>query len=306
MAERDAEEDAGTNTRTSTKAKEAQSLGDEDNAGPDPKKAGKAKSDHSYGYEEGILHDMGEVGRFSVKVLRALPRAWMYPSEVFRQVGILILGSSAVIILMEIILAAEIALEGHYLLRQLGVGSYTGLFTSLGGYNVHPVMWGWILSSKVGCGLVAELGAMRISDEIDALEVMGIDSMVYLVGTRIWALIIYTPFVAALFTGLSYIVYYLMNVLYFQSYSYGQFLDVHFGFITWPDILAQIWHMYITGILIVLVACYYGYNATGGPVGVGRNTAKSMIINLALISLLGAVINQFFFSGYGPRAPIAR
>lgn len=265
----------------------------------------RAKAEHSYGYEKGIVEDLGEVLRFSGRVLRALPRALSYPSEIFRQTGILILGSTAVILLMEAILAAEIALEGHYLLRQLGVGSYTGLFTSLGGYNVFPVMFGWILAAKVGCGLVAELGAMRTSDEIDALEVMGIDSMVYLVATRVWALIIYLPFIAMTATGLSYVLYFVLNVHYFQSYSYGAFLDVHFGFITWPDILAQVWHMYITGTLIVLVACYYGYTARGGPVGVGRNTAKSMIINLALISLLGAVINQFFFSGYGPRAPIA-
>ncbi|WP_445187808.1 MlaE family ABC transporter permease [Pseudonocardia sp. Cha107L01] len=279
---------------------------DADNSAAPSKTVRQAKAEHSYGYEEGILHDLGEVFRFTLRVARAMPRAWTYPSEVFRQAGILILGSSSVIILMEIILAAEIALEGHYLLRQLGVGSYTGLFTSLGGYNVHPVMFGWILSSKVGCGLVAEIGAMRISDEVDALEVMGIDSMVYLVATRVWALILYIPFIFMVFTALAYVVYYVLNVLYFQSYSYGAFLDVHFGFITWPDEFAQIWHMYITGIIIVLVSCYYGYTAKGGPVGVGRNTAKSMIINLAVISLVGAVINQFFFSGYGPRAPIAR
>jgi phospholipid/cholesterol/gamma-HCH transport system permease protein len=266
----------------------------------------RAKAEHSYGYEEGILHDLGEILRFSGRVFKALPKAWTFPSEIFRQVGILILGSSAVILLMEMIIAAECALEGHYLLRQLGVGSYTGLFTSLGGYNITPVMWGWILSSKVGSGIVAELGAMRISDEVDALEVMGIDSMAYLVATRLWALVIYLPFVAMVAIGLSDIVYWAMNVILFQSYSYGQFLDVHFGFITWSDMLAEVWHMYITGTLIVLCASYYGYNAKGGPVGVGRNTAKSMIINMALISLLGAVINQFFFSGYGPRAPIAR
>jgi phospholipid/cholesterol/gamma-HCH transport system permease protein len=277
--------------------------------GPQKKAAGatrQAKADHSYGYDEGVIHDLGEIFRFTLKVAKAMPGSLRYLSEVFRQTGILILGSSAVILLMEGIIAAECALEGHYLLRQLGVGSYTGLFTSLGGYNITPVMWGWILSSKVGCGLVAELGAMRISDEIDAMEVMGINSMEYLVAARMWALLIYTGFISAVSIGLSGIVYWLITVVYFKSYSYGQFLDIHFGFITWSDILAQIAHWYVTGTLIVLVACYYGYNATGGPVGVGKNTAKSMIINMAVISLVGAVVNQFFFSGYGPRAPIAR
>jgi len=278
----------------------------EKKAAPANVKQVKRASSHSYGYEEGIIYDLGEILRFSVRTLRAMPRAWAYPSEVFRQTGILILQSSFVILLMEVIIASECALEGHYLLRQLGVGSYTGLFTSLGGYNISATMYGWILASKVGSGVVAELGAMRISDEVDALEVMGINSMPYLVGTRMWAIIIYTGFLGMVAIGLSDIQYWVMNVPLFHSYSYGQFLDVHFGFITWPDMLAEIWGMYINGILLILTACYYGYTAKGGPVGVGRNTAKSMIINMAIISLVGAVVNQFFFSGYGPRAPIAR
>jgi len=270
------------------------------------KQVKRAKAEHSYGYEEGIIHDLGEILRFTGRTVRCMPRAWAYPSEVFRQTGILIVGSSFVILLMLMIIASECALEGHYLLRQLGVGSYTGLFTSLGGYNITATMYGWILASKVGSGYVAELGAMRISDEIDALEVMGIDSMPYLVGTRMWAIIIYTGFVGMVGIGLSDVQYWIMNVPLFHSYSYGQFLDVHFGFITWSDMLAEIWGMYVNGILLILCACYYGFTAKGGPVGVGRNTAKSMIINMAIISLVGAVVNQFFFSGYGPRAPIAR
>jgi phospholipid/cholesterol/gamma-HCH transport system permease protein len=128
------------------------------------------------------------------------------------------------------------------------------------------------------------MGAMLVSDEIDALEVMGFNSMTYLVATRVRATIMYIPFIFLTFTGLAYLVYYLLNVQYFESYSYGAFLDVHFGFITWLDALAQIWHMYITGLIIVLTSCYYGFNARRGPVGAGRNTAKSMIINLAVIS----------------------
>ena len=278
----------------------------DESAAPTKAAMRRAKAEHSYGYEQGILHDLGEIARFLAKVVPSMPKAWKYPSEVLRQTGILILNSSGVILLMEMIIAAEAALEGHYLLRQLGVGSYTGLFTSLGGYNITAIMWGWILSSKVGSGIVAELGAMRISDEIDALEVMGIDSMAYLVAARLWALLLYTGFVGMIAIGLSDIVYWAMNVQLFQSYSYGQFLDVHFGFITWGDMLGEVWSMFIIGFLIVLTSCYYGFTANGGPVGVGRNTAKSMIINMAMISLLGAVINQFFFSGYGPRAPIAR
>ncbi|WP_211241249.1 ABC transporter permease [Pseudonocardia spinosispora] len=225
-------------------------------------------------------------------------------SEIFRQIGILVLSSYGIILFMEGILAAEISLEGHYLLKQLGAGSYTALFAAVSDYTVAPEMWGWVLSAKVGCGLVAEIGSMRISEEIDALEVMGLDSMSYLVGTRVLAMVIFTPFMFVSSTGFMYIVNYFLNVTVFQSVSKGGYLSVFWSFLTQRDILLSLTAGAVIGLSIVLVGCYYGYTAKGGPVGVGKNTAKSMIINLIIVSVVGAIFQQLFFGGFA-RAPIA-
>ncbi|WP_250282542.1 ABC transporter permease [Frankia sp. CiP1_Cm_nod2] len=257
----------------------------------------------SYSSERSLVYDLGEIARFAVASVRRLPGVRHYGSEVLRQAGIVILSSSGIIWFMMAMLAAEASLEGHYLLSQLGAGSYTGVFTSTADYTVAPEMWGWILSAKVACGLVAELGSMRISEEIDALEVMGLDSHSYLISTRLLAVVIVTPFMFMIGTGIMYCVEYMLNVHVFHSVSAGGYLSVFWAFQTRQDVLLSLAMGAIMGMMIVVVGCYYGYTASGGPVGVGKNTAKSMVINLVIVSVIGAVFQQMFF-GSLTRAPI--
>jgi phospholipid/cholesterol/gamma-HCH transport system permease protein len=277
-------------------------LADEE-AGPQPS---VNSSGGMGGYSDGssLIEDLGGIATFSYGVIKSIPDVRHYGSEVLRQAGIIILKSTFIIWFMMCMLAAEIALEAHYLLAQLGAGGYTAVFSSTGDYTVAPEMWGWILAAKVGCGLVAELGSMRISEEIDALEVMGIDSRAYLVTTRVLAMIIVTPFMFVTGTGLMYILGYYLNVHVFHSVSAGGYLSVFWAFTTQQDLSLSLIQGAIMGILIILVACYYGYNASGGPVGVGKATAKSMVINLVIVSVLGAVFQQLFFGALS-RAPIS-
>lgn len=256
-----------------------------------------------YSSDQSLPFDIGETARFGVTVFRRMPDVRHYVTEVLRQAGIIILSSSLIIWFMMGMLAAEISLEAHYLLRQLGAGGYAGIFTAVSDYTVAPNMWGWILSAKVGCGLVAEIGSMRISEEIDALEVMGLDSRAYLVSTRVLAMIIVTPFMFITGTGLMYMVNYVLNVHIFQSVSAGGYLDVFLAFLTSMDVVYSLTAGAIMGLIIVLVGCYYGYTAKGGPVGVGKNTAKSMVLNMIVVGVLGFIFQQLFFGGMG-RAPI--
>jgi phospholipid/cholesterol/gamma-HCH transport system permease protein len=256
-----------------------------------------------YSSDRSLIDDLGDIAVFTVATVRHLPNVRHYGSEVLRQAGIMILKSSFIIWFMMAMLAAEISLEGHYLLAQLGAGGYTAVFTSTGDYTVAPEMWGWILSAKVGCGLVAELGSMRISEEIDALEVMGIDARSFLVSTRVLAVAIVTPFMFIAGTGLMYVVNYLLNVHVFQSVSAGGYWSVFWAFQTQQDLTLSLLMGAAMGIMIVVIGCFYGYTASGGPVGVGKATAKSMVINLVIVSVVGAIFQQLFF-GALTRAPI--
>jgi phospholipid/cholesterol/gamma-HCH transport system permease protein len=209
-----------------------------------------------------------------------------------------------VIWILMMTLAAEGSLEGHYILRQLGAADYTSIFTSTGEYSAHPSLFGWALAAKVGCGLVAELGSMRISEEIDALEVMGIDSVAYLVSTRILAILFVMPFWLFAAFGLMFLTSHVFSVYFFKSVSPGGYETVFWTFMTKSDFFSAIGCAMLIGVGIIFVGCYYGFTASGGPVGVGNNTAKSMVVNLIIIGIVGVIAQQLFFSDL-PRAPIA-
>ena len=166
-----------------------------------------------------------------------------------------------------------------------------------------PLTFGYMMSAKVGTGIVAELGAMRISEEIDALEVMGIDSMTFLCATRLLAAWIVLPFMYISAIGVAYLGSYLAVVQQVGYDSSGGYLA---GLLAVPEpagLLFSLIKGMVMATAIVLVGCYYGYNASGGPVGVGTATAKSMVLNLVLVNLIGMLGTQVFW-GTKPRAPI--
>jgi len=166
-----------------------------------------------------------------------------------------------------------------------------------------PIVWGYMLSAKVGTGIVAELGAMRISDEIDALEVMGINSITFLCATRLLASWLVLPFMYMAGIGAAFLASYIAVVQQIGYVSAGGYSLIFWQFQNPTDFLYSLVKAMFMATAIVLVACYYGYNASGGPVGVGRATAKSMVLNLILVHIIGALGTQIFW-GANPRAPI--
>lgn len=247
----------------------------------------------------------GHMLRFSWLAIRSLSQCRLYVSEVIRQTGILIFSSGLVILGMELVMGGVFAVASHYISTQMGVRSYSAMFVAYGCMRgFAPLMWGWILSAKVSCGLVAEIGSMRITEEIDALEVMGIRPRPYLVGTRILAAWIAIPFLYAVGIVLLYAGAFFMNVVVLQTVSEGGFISVLWTYQNPLDLLfSLIWAM-ATSTAVVLVGCYYGYNASGGPVGVGLGTAKSMVVNMVVVSFIGLVAQQAFWGGF-PNAPIS-
>jgi phospholipid/cholesterol/gamma-HCH transport system permease protein len=269
----------------------------------EPGKAPVSVSLSSERDERHLILDVGNATRFALRSFRVIPEVRGYVSEVFRQAGILILSSSLIIWSLMMVLGAEGSLQGHYLLRQLGAADYTAIFTSTGEYSAGPSVFGWIMAAKVGCGLVAELGSMRISEEIDALEVMGFNSLAYLVTTRLLAILLVMPFLLVVGFGLMFLTSHVLSIYFFKSVSAGGYESVFWTFMTQTDLLAAVGSSMLMGVGIIVVGCYYGYTAGGGPVGVGKNTAKSMIINMVIVAVIGVVTQQLFF-GNLDRAPI--
>ena len=258
-----------------------------------------------FGKARGALETLGDITRFSLEAIRAIPKLRLYPSEVFRQAAILILSSGFIIWLMEFVIGCQCGLEGQATLDQVGAPGYSGTFAAWCALReMAPYMWGYILSAKVGCGLVAEIGSMRISDEIDAMEVMGVRPMAYIVASRVVAAWIALPFLYVVGLGVMYLAEWLVIVKQLAGVSPGGYALVFWLYQNPTDFLFSLTKVMAMGTAIVFVGCYYGYKARGGPVGVGWNTAKSMMVNMVLVHLIGMLGTQLFW-GLSPNAPIA-
>jgi phospholipid/cholesterol/gamma-HCH transport system permease protein len=252
------------------------------------------------------LASLGEIARFGGDVMGRVytGRVFQFFGESLRQAGILILGSAIVIWGLLFISGLTCGIEGAYLNRSIGAPSYSGVFSAWCDLReIAPYAFGYMMAAKVGTGIVAELGSMRISDEIDALEVMGIQPMTYLAATRLLAAWMVLPLIYLGGIGVMYFASYIAVVQQIAEVSTGGYFLIFWMFQNPPDLLFSLIKAMAMATVIVLVGCYYGYTASGGPVGVGTATAKSMLVNIIMVHIVG-MMGTLIFWGQNPRAPI--
>jgi phospholipid/cholesterol/gamma-HCH transport system permease protein len=179
----------------------------------------------------------------------------------------------------------EVGLQGYAALDQLGLGPIAGFISAF--FNtreIAPLVAGLALSATVGCGFTAQLGAMRISEEIDALEVMAVPSIPFLVTTRIIAgfIAVIPLYVIGLLS--SYLATYLIIVDYNHA-SPGTYSHYFHLFLPPGDVVWSFFKVLVFAIVIVLVHCYYGYTAKGGPAGVGIAVGKAVRTTIVAINV---------------------
>jgi phospholipid/cholesterol/gamma-HCH transport system permease protein len=254
----------------------------------------------------GWIEAFGEMVKFSGKIVGEVARLRVlkYFGETLRQAGILILSSTLVIWGLVFIIGLQCGIEGAYFNESTGTPAYSGVFAAWCDLReLVPLCFGYMMAAKVGTGIVAELGSMRISDEIDALEVMGISGITFLCATRLLAALLVLPFVYLCSIGAGFLASYIAVVQQIGYVSSGGFFLIFWEFQNPPDMLFSLIKAMGMAVVIVLVGCYYGYNASGGPVGVGTATAKSMVVNIVGVHLISMLGTQLFW-GANPRAPI--
>jgi phospholipid/cholesterol/gamma-HCH transport system permease protein len=254
----------------------------------------------------GALYTLGQAGSFSASVVGGVVRGrvWPYLGEALRQAGVFITGSMLIILALVFVLGLQCGIEGAYGAKAVGASTSVGAFTALCNLReVIPYAFGYMMAAKVGTGIVAELGSMRISDEIDAVSVMGLDAVVYLGSTRLLGCMIVLPFIYMIAIVCGITASYLSVVIQLGQVSAGGYLQLFWMFQTPLDFVFSLIKGMAMAAFVILVGIYYGYHAANGPVGVGRATAKSMVANIIGIHTIGLLGTQLFW-GSDPRAPI--
>src|SRR4030081_984870 len=210
---------------------------------------------------KGWVESFGEIVKFVSQVFREIfgLRVFRFFGEALRQAGILIVGSTLVIWGLVFISGLECGTEGAYFNRSIGAPAYAGVFAAWCDLReIVPLAFGYMMAAKVGTGIVAELGSMRISDEIDALEVMGISGMTFLCATRLLAAWLVLPFVYICSIGAGFLASYLVVVQQIGDVSSGGFFLIFWQFQNSPDLLYSLIKAMAMATVIFLVGCYYG------------------------------------------------
>ncbi len=254
----------------------------------------------------GAIETLGKIVSFSGGAIGRIPMSTLYMREVWWYAAFLAIGSTPVALVLTYFTGSECSVESYYSLSQIGAQSLAGVFNGIcDTREVTPLFFGFAIGAKVGCGLVAELGTMRVNEEIDALEVMGIPSRVYLVSTRMLSCFIVLPFMYLLSLGVSYVGSYVVQMVQIPAgtISSGVYLDYFYRYINLEDLGFSMIKAVVFAFLIVCVAVYYGYNVTGGAVGIGRAVAKTMATSLVLTVVVNALLTQIFW-GNNPNLPI--
>lgn len=234
--------------------------------------------------------EVADVAAFSVRALAAVPGSLRFTSEILRQTGILIRGSTLYLATLNFLLGVLFVTFAYTFLKAAAAYDYIVAFT--GQINPRlfvPYAFGWAFASKVCCGMVSEIGAMRISEEIDALETEGVSALKYVVGTRIVAAMIYAP-IAAVVGLLAQSFGNAFNaIIVLNALDPATFWSLHWSLQNITDQLLCTVCLMTEALVMTLVACAYGFHASGGPSGVGSAVARSLRVNLVASFFITAV-----------------
>jgi phospholipid/cholesterol/gamma-HCH transport system permease protein len=242
-----------------------------------------------------VLRRSGELFAFSLDALRAVPRRPFQVREFIQQAWFIASVSILPAALVSIPFGAVIALQLGSLVRQLGAQSFTGAASVLAVVReAGPIVTALIIAGAGGSAICADLGARKIREELDAMEVLGIDPVARLVVPRVLA----SMLVAVLLNGLVSVVGvsggYVFNVL-LQGGTPGAYVASFQALGQLPDLVVGEFKALVFGAVAALVACYLGMNAKGGPKGVGDAVNQAVVVTFMLLFALNFVITAVYF-----------
>ncbi len=243
----------------------------------------------------GALDDLGRQGAFYGQTVGWTHRAVVrYRKEVLRLLSEVAFGTGAlaviggtvvIVVFMTFFTGLEVGQQGYNSLNQLGAAVYTGFVSAyFNTREIAPIIAGIALSATVGCGFTAQLGAMRVSEEIDALESLAVPSVPFLVTTRLVAglLAVIPLYVLGLLA--SYLSTQLITTKVFGQ-SPGTYHHYFVQFLPKSDIFISFGKVLVFALIIILTHCFYGYRASGGPAGVGISVGRA--VRLAITTVVG-------------------
>lgn len=243
-----------------------------------------------------VVHLITEVGRFLVFAAEALRQVFKPPFrfyQILQQMEFIGNQSFYIILMSAFAIGAVFGLQVGMVFKtfsaegQMGIATATALARELG-----PMMTAFLLTGRGGSAITAELATMKVNEQVDAMESMGVSPISYLVVPRLIACIFMTPLLSGIFVFVGVFGSYLVGTLIF-SVDQGIFFHRIVNDLEPKDIWMGLEKAFLFSIVIALVACQYGLRASGGAKGVGRATTNSVIATLLVVLLMDFVYTFF-------------
>lgn len=242
----------------------------------------------------------GEVGLFGARAVRESFRRPFEFKQIIRQIFEIGWRSGPLVIVSGFAFGTVIAMQTRASMESFGATSMIPQAVSMGIFrDVGPLITALLVSGRVGAGIGAELAGMRVTEQIDALEALAVDSFKYLVVTRVVACVIAIPILTTLF-NFSGLAGGMVTDIFALHISIRQFINSAFGPMGWSDYIPPTLKTIVFGFIIGTLSCYLGYSATQGASGVGRASTRSVVFSSLLVILADVILVKsilFWFPG---------
>ncbi len=215
--------------------------------------------------------------------------------SIFHQMVFAGVESVIIVFFISLFTGIVIAMQSAYQLQQLGAVIYVAPMVSISmARELGPVFTALVVAGRVGSAISAELGTMKVSEQIEALETLAIDPVRFLVVPRFLALLIMVPCLT-LMSNLVGILGGLIVGVFNLQINVFRYITFSFDMLTWKDVWTGLVKSGAFAIAISMISCYVGLNTTGGAEGVGKSTTRSVVVSFIMIVLIDCVLTGIFF-----------
>lgn len=230
-----------------------------------------------------VLETLGRFAHLAIRCLFALPGALLRPRELIRQLHSILVGAVPLGAVAGIALGVVIWLHSHRLLARFGAGEYLpeGLALAVV-LELAPTGAGLVIAGRSGASLAAELSSMRLTEQIDALEVLGISPMRHLIAPRVLGCVLALPLLTVLMIYLELLGSFAAEMTG-GSMSWTQYHYAALRSLRLEEVLPAMLKTLVFGFLIGVAGCYCGLNTEGGTEGVGRAATRGVVTAILLV-----------------------
>ena len=239
----------------------------------------------------GFLLELGRFFEILWRVLAWTPRPPYDFRELVRQMARVGVESLPVVVLTSLFTGAVMALQMFATLRRMNAEGFVGTLVALAMVReLAPVISSLLIAGRCGSAMGAELGTMRVTEQIDALEVLATDPVHYLMVPRVWATVVMLPLLIVVADAVGIAGGYLVSVNYFGANPVS-YMENTFRYMDYDDVTSGLIKAAVFGLIVAVIGCQKGYYTRGGAEGVGRATTHAVV--LASIAIL---IVDFFLT----------